>query len=118
VIGLLGIDFGSFLGGLLSGLWDLVRNVFGYIIGQVVALVTWILALLPHLPIWPGPSISTAVSQFMSFAAEPMVTWNYYVALNLYLVLAFTALTAEAASAAFKAIRWLIAKLPWVGGEV
>lgn len=112
--------FGAFtgwLGGLLSGLGNVFINFLSWLWSQAVGVINWLIGLIPHLPLWPGPSTYPAISYLLSELTYQLNTWNYYIAINLWIVLWATAITFEALGAAFKALRWAISHLPFVGGD-
>jgi len=104
---------------LLGGIGNLFVSFFSYLLNEVNQFIDWLVSLIPPLPVWPGPSIEAASAFVLNFLAPYLYAWNYYVALNLMLVLLFTALTAEAGLATWKFIRWLFTHLPFGlgGGE-
>jgi hypothetical protein len=120
-LGFLGVSFDptGVLTSLLSGIGNLFVSFFSYLLNEVNQLLNWLVSLIPPLPVWPGPSIELASATVLNFLAPMMYAWNYYIALNLMLVLFFTALGTEAALAAWKFIRWLFTHLPFGlgGGE-
>lgn len=123
----LGISFDptGVLTSLLGGIGNLFVSFLQYLLAEVVKLVNWLVSLLPPLPSWPSgaPSISTALAWVLDPTHTPLIpmmyAWNYYIMLNLAVVLLFIALGAEAASAAWHFIRWLLTHLPFGlgGGE-
>ena len=128
VLGFLGISFDptGVLSSLLGGIGNLFVSFFAYLLSEINNLLNWIVSLIPPLPIWPGPSISAAVTYVLSgdgttwLGLAPLIyVWNYYVALSLAIVLLFSALTAESGLAIWKFIRWLLTHLPFGlgGGE-
>ncbi len=128
LLGFLGISFDptGILSSWLGGLGNLFVSFFSYLLSEVNSLLDWIVSLIPPLPIWPGPSISAAVTYVLSGNGTSftgltpyLYAWNYYIALSLGIVVFFSALTAEAGLAVWKFIRWLITHLPFGlgGGE-
>lgn len=117
----LGVSFDptGVLTSLLGGIGNLFVSFYQYILNEVNQFLNWLVSLIPALPIWPGPSISGAISYVMNILAPMLYAWNYYIALNLMIVLFFTALTTEAGLATWKFIRWLFTHLPFGlgGGE-
>lgn len=119
------LDPTSVLTSLLGGLGNLAVGFLQYLLSEVLTLVNWIISLLPPLPSWPSgaPSPGTALAWVLDPSHTPLVpmmyAWNYYIMLNLAIVLLFVALGAEAASAAWHFIRWLLTHLPFGlgGGE-
>lgn len=82
-----------------------------------MGLITWVLSIIPGLPIWPGPDAGNALTFVLNELAQGILAWNHYVALNLLVVLAtYVILPAEITSAVWKGVRWLLTHLPWVGG--
>lgn len=117
----LGVSFDptGVLTSLLGGIGNLFVSFYQYILNEVNQFLNWLVSLIPALPIWPGPSIASAISYVMNILAPMLYAWNYYIALNLMIVLFFTALTTEAGLATWKFIRWLFTHLPFGlgGGE-
>lgn len=119
------VDLGSVLSSILSGLGNIFVGFLQYLLSEVLKLVNWIVSLIPALPSWPSgaPSPGTALAWVLDPAHTPLVpmmyAWNYYVMLNLAIVLLFVALSAESLAAAWKFIRWLLTHLPFGlgGGE-
>lgn len=130
VLGFLGISFDptGVLVSLLGGLGNLAVSFFSYLLSEVNQLLNWLVSLIPPLPIYSAawPSISSAISFVLdgngsSFIglAPLLYAWNYYVAMNLIIVMFFTAMGGEAGLATWKFIRWLLTHLPFGlgGGE-
>jgi hypothetical protein len=115
------VDLGGFLSSLLSGLANVFIGFVSYLLNEVNNLINWLVSLIPPLPSWPSgaPSIASAVSFVLNLLAPYMYAWNYYVALNLAIVLFVTMLGAEATLAAWHFVRWLLTHLPFGlgGGE-
>jgi hypothetical protein len=120
-LGFLGVSFDptGVLTSLLGGIGNIFISLYQYLLSEVNQFLNWLVSLIPPLPIWPGPSISASISFVMNILAPMLYAWNYYIALNLMIVLFFTALTAEAGLATWKFIRWLFTHLPFGlgGGE-
>lgn len=117
----LGVSFDptGVLTSLLGGIGNIFISLYQYLLNEVNQFLDWLVSLIPALPIWPGPSIAGAIAFVMNILAPMLYAWNYYIALNLMIVLFFTALTAEAGLATWKFIRWLFTHLPFGlgGGE-
>ena len=129
-LGFLGVSFDptGVLTSLLGGIGNLFVSFFGYLLSEVNNLLNWLVSLIPPLPIYNAgwPSISTAITnvlgannQFVGSVAQILYAWNYYIALNLIIVMLFTAIGAESVLAAWKFVRWLLTHLPFGlgGGE-
>ena len=129
-IGFLGISFDptGILTSLLGGIGNLFISFFAYLLNEVNSFLDWLVSLIPPLPIYNAawPHIADAISFLLSGNGTtwggftPMLSaWNYYIALNLIIVMFFTAMTAEAGLATWKFIRWLFTHLPFGlgGGE-
>lgn len=110
-------SIGDIVGGLLSGLGNLFMQLLNWLWQQAVSLITWLMSLIPHLPIWPGPNTNTAISYVLQQCTYQLNTWNYYICVNLWIVLWMTSIVAESAASVFKALRWALSHLPWVGGD-
>lgn len=110
------MDLGALLNGLLGGIGGAFVSLFNALVQAVVNLITWLIAQIPHLPLWPGPSASVALSLVLSYLANALTAWNFYVCLNLAIVLGFTYLGLRGVAAAWHVIRWLLTKLPFIGG--
>lgn len=121
MLAFLGVSFDptGVLTSLLGGIGNLFVSFFSYLLNEVNQLLNWLVSLIPPLPSWPGPSIEFASAYVLNYIAPELYAWNYYIALNLALVIFFTALGAESGLAAFKFIRWLLTHLPFGlgGGE-
>jgi len=123
LMGFLGISFDptGVLTSLLGGIGNLFTSFFSYLLNEVNQFLNWLVSLIPPLPLYNAawPSIATAISTITTYFAPLINAWNYYVALNLAIVMLFTALTAEAGLATWKFIRWLFTHLPFGlgGGE-
>jgi hypothetical protein len=121
MVAFLGVSFDptGVLTSLLGGIGNLFVSFFSYLLNEVNQFLDWLVSLIPPLPTWPGPDIGTAVAFVLNYLAPYMYAWNYYIALNLMLVLLFTALGTESALATWKFIRWLFTHLPFGlgGGE-
>lgn len=113
-LGFLGVSFDptGVLTSLLGGIGNLFTSFFAYLLSEVNQLINWIVSLIPPLPVWPGPSIGTASATVLNTLAPYLYAWNYYIALNLLMVLFFSALGTESVLASFKFIRWLLTHLP------
>jgi len=129
-LGFLGVSFHptGVLTSLLGGIGNLFVSLFSYLLNEVNQLLNWLVSLIPPLPIYSNlwPSIGTAItnvlganSALVGSVAQIMYAWNYYIALNLAIVMLFTALGAESVLAAWKFVRWLLTHLPFGlgGGE-
>jgi len=129
-LGFLGVSFDptGVLTSLLGGIGNLFVSFFSYLLNEVNQLLNWLVSLIPPLPIYSNlwPSIGTAItnvlganSALVGSVAQIMYAWNYYIALNLAIVMLFTALGAESVLAAWKFVRWLLTHLPFGlgGGE-
>lgn len=123
LLGFLGVSFDptGVLTSLLGGIGNLFVSFFSYLLNEVNSFLDWLVSLIPPLPIYNAawPSISSAISYVLNYFAPIIYAWNYYVALNLAIVMFFTALGAESGLAAWKFIRWLFTHLPFGlgGGE-
>ena len=124
MFGLFDISFDpmDWLNDLLSGFFNLVKSGVTWLMSQAWTLLQYLWSLVPHQIPWP-PGAMTVASALSSFMAEPDVhttlqAANYYSPVNLCIVLLVLALGQEAILGAWHGIRWLIAHLPWVGGEV
>lgn len=119
-LGFFGVSFDptGVLTSLLGGIGNLFISFFAYLLGEVNSLIDWLISLLPQLPIWQSayPSVNAAISYVLSTLAPMFAAWNYYVCLNLWIVLLFTAITTEGALAVWKVIRWILTHIPLVGG--
>jgi uncharacterized membrane protein len=120
VLALLGINFDTtgVLSSLLGGIGNLFISFFAYLLNEVGNLITWLISLIPQLPVWQAtyPSISSAISYVLQTLAPMMAAWNYYVCLNLWITLLFVGITTEGALAVWKVIRWILTHIPIVGG--
>lgn len=110
-------DPGAWLGALLSGLGNVIMQAADWLWNEAVALINWLLSLLPALPIWPGPSVGTSIGVVLGDLTYQLNTWNYYICINLMIVLWMTSITAEALGAIFRGLRWAFSHIPWVGGD-
>jgi hypothetical protein len=86
--------------------------------GQAWAFIQWLWSLIPVPTTWPGPDIGGAVDVVLGYVAAPLAALNYYSPINLSIVLLLICLAEEGVLATWHAIRWIIAHLPWVGGDV
>ena len=111
-------DVTSLLSSLFSGLGNLVISMLNWLWQEAISVINWLISLIPSLPIWPsGIDLGTSWTYILSTLAQELQAWNYYICINLWLYLFGLAMIFEAASATFKALRWLISHLPFVGGE-
>lgn len=123
LVGFLGVSFDptGVLTSLLGGIGNLFVGFFSYLLSEVNQFLNWLVSLIPPLPVYNAawPSISTAIGTILAYFSPMINAWNYYVALNLTIVMFFTALAAESVLAAWKFIRWLFTHLPFGlgGGE-
>ena len=124
-LGFLGISFDptGVLTSLLGGIGNLFVSFFSYLLNEVNAFINWLVSLLPQLPAWPGPNLATIVSDILGFnlggtlsVGYQLETWNYYICVNLDIVLFFLVLTAEGALVVWKFIRWILTHIPLIGG--
>ena len=67
---------------------------------------------------WPGPDVAGALSVVLGYVAGPLAAINYYSPINLMILLVVICLAEEGVLATWHAIRWVVAHLPWVGGDV
>ena len=123
MLAFLGVSFDptGVLTSLLGGIGNLFISFFSYLINEANSFLDWLVSLIPPLPIYNAawPSISGAISFLLGYFAPMLYAWNYYVALNLALVMFFTAIGAESVLGAWKFVRWLLTHLPFGfgGGE-
>ena len=130
MLAFLGVSFDptGVLTSLLGGIGNLFVSFFQYLLNEANSFLDWLVSLIPPLPIYNAawPSISSAItfllngngSTWAGFAPI-LYAWNYYVAMNLAIVMFFTAIGAESVLGAWKFIRWLLTHLPFGfgGGE-
>ena len=117
--GLFTVSF-DWLDSIVAALGNMLLNVLQYLLNEVWQLIQWILSLLPALPVFPLAlsAVSAAFAYLFNnlHFVQILNSWNYYVALNVGLAFAGTALIAEGAASAFHVLRWLLSKLPFIGG--
>ena len=127
MIAFLDIDFSGMINGLENALETGVRNLVGWVWTQVQSFLVFVWGLLPHQLPWP-PGAPTPGDGLMYLLgngtdAHPYTAiWsalqaaNFYSPVDLAIVLLCLMVGQEVIMGLWKGLRWLLTKLPWVGG--
>lgn len=90
--------------------------IVDWIIHAFMTFIGWILSQAPHLPSWPGAALASAVTTVVAALSPGMTAMDYYVPVQLWLVLCGVILTAELSYTVWSGVRWVINHVPFIGG--